>query len=333
MRWYTIVLALVVYAASSWLMLKSAGETGFLALHDFIYWLVVTGSTVGYGDLSPATVAGKYIVSLYVIPLGLSLFALILGRVVAWISRQWRKGIEGLKSLDVTDHILIIGWNKERTIQLLDLLLKEQASNSDPKAIVLCVRADIINPKPGEIGFVKVDSFNRDQCMNKACVDSASVIVMDNPEDDMTMTTSLYVHQRNPNCHKIAYFKDESLVQLLKSHCPNIECTPSVAVEMLAKSAIDPGSSALHYDLLNVKSSDTQYSLRVPELTSAVAVDKLFNGLKRQYGATLIATRANGTTKITLNPTLSQTLASGDTVFYIASQRINNISWSNFYAE
>jgi len=333
MRWYTIVLALVVYALSSWLLLRVAGEQQLLASHDFIYWLVVTGSTVGYGDYSPTTIAGKYIVSLYIIPTGLSLFALILGRLVAWITRHWRKGIEGLKSLDIKDHILIIGWNQERTLHLLDLLLKEQTVSNTTQGIVLCVRADITNPKPGLVSFVKVDSFNKDSCMDRGCIVDAAVIILDNPEDDVTMTTSLYAHQRNPDAHKIAYFKDESLANLLNTHCPNIECTPSVAVEMLAKSAIDPGSSSLHYNLLNVKNSDTQYSLVVNSNSKPHSVQQLFGMLKKHYNATLIAARGTDDAELILNPPLEKIISQGDTLYYIAKTRITHIDWELCDAE
>ena len=128
MRWYSIVLALFFYGITSWILLSLAGETALTQSTDFIYWLVVTGSTVGYGDLSPSTPTGKYIVSFYVIPLGLSIFALVVGRIASWVSYQWQKGAKGLKSLTVSDHILVLGWNGQRTLRLLDLLIRERAS-------------------------------------------------------------------------------------------------------------------------------------------------------------------------------------------------------------
>lgn len=331
MRWHTIVLALVVYGLSSWLLLYLAGEQGLLNGADFIYWLVVTGSTVGYGDLSPATNAGKLLVALYIIPAGLSLFALILGRMVTWLSHQWRKGVKGLKTLDTSNHILVIGWNGQRTLQLLNLLLKEKQGTNTEQDIVLCVQADIENPMPGKIEFVKVDSFNKDVEMDKASVANASVIIIDNPADDMTMTTSLYCYQRNANSHMLAYFNDESLVKLLQQHCPNIECTPSVAVEMLAKSAFDPGSSTLHHDLISVgDEGQAQYSVELPEFIQELEVGILFNRLKQEYSATLIAVQSNG--KIELNPDSGAKMQAGDKLYYIAKQRLQNINWEQLYA-
>ncbi len=329
MRWYSIVLALLFYGVSTWLLLYAAGEQDLLGVTDFIYWIVVTGSTVGYGDMSPTTPFGKYLVSFYVIPMGLSIFALVLGRVASWVSLQWQKGVKGLKPLNLNNHLLVIGWNGQRTIQLLNMLLKERAETENHPDIVLCVKADIENPMPGKVDFIKVASFNNDSEMNGACIETASVIVMDNPEDDVTMTTALYCSKRNKNAHLLAYFKDESLVELLQTHCPNIECTPSVAVEMLAKSAFDPGSGLIQHDLLTVQDGQAQYSIEVPEDISIFSVEKVFNLLKRDYNATFIGyVEPTVPAKVTLNPDLTDNIHARYKLFYIAQQRINQFDWA-----
>lgn len=327
-RWYTIVLALLFYGLSSWGLLYLADETALLGLYDFIYWLAVTGSTVGYGDLSPTTPAGKMIVAFYIIPLGLSIFALVVGRIASWVSHQWQKGVLGLKNLDVENHILVIGWNEARTLQLLKLVLRERQDSNESPDVVLCVKAEVSNPLPGEIEFVKVTSFNNDE-MDRAGVASAKTIIIDNPLDDVTMTTALYCAKRNPSAHLVAYFQDESLTKLLEQHCPNVECTPSVAVEMLAKSAFDPGSSVLHHDLLDVQEGQAQYSLQVPDNVTATALTDVFVNLKQQYDAIFIGYAPQGNYRqMRVNPPLTDIVNPGDKLFYIADQRINQIDWA-----
>lgn len=226
------------------------------------------------------------------------------------------------------NHILVIGWNGERTMQLLQLLLAEREQSIEKNEIVLCVRADITNPMPGEIGFVRVASFNRDIDMNKANVRHAKTILIDNPEDDMTMTTSLYCSKHNPTAHIVAYFNDESLVELLQQHCPNVECTPSVAVEMLAKSAFDPGSSLLHHDLLSVEAGQEQYSTVVPEACHGMSVETVFFGLKKIHNAIFIGyAKAADKQHIIVNPDFSDNISAGDRLFYIACSRINELNW------
>lgn len=327
-RWYTIIGVTLFYALSSWVMLWAAGEDALTAQIDYIYWLAVTASTVGYGDLSPVTQAGKLIVALYVIPLGLSIFAMVVGRIAAWVSDRWQKGLMGMNQLDVKDHILVIGWNEHRTLLLLDLLLQEREAVPGRPDIVLCVKADIANPMPGQVEFVHVESFNKDEDMDKACVAKASTILIDNPQDDVTMTTALYCSKRNPEAHQVAYFTDDSLVGLLQQHCPKVECTPSVAVEMLAKAAFDPGSSMLHHDLLSVDEGQAQFSVQVPESATPFRVETLFINLKRHHDAIFIGYAPGGSYKdMVVNPDVSAVVNPGDKLFYIADRRISDINW------
>ncbi|MET1219693.1 MAG: potassium channel family protein [Glaciecola sp.] len=324
----SIFIATALYALIAWLLLYWAGETPLTDPVDFLYYLAVTSSTVGYGDYSPVTPTGKLVVSLFIIPVGLSIFALVIGRIAAFASAQWQKNIKGLKNIMEKNHILVIGWNGERTMQLLQLLLAEREQSIEKNEIVLCVRADITNPMPGEIGFVRVASFNRDIDMNKANVRHAKTILIDNPEDDMTMTTSLYCSKHNPTAHIVAYFNDESLVELLQQHCPNVECTPSVAVEMLAKSAFDPGSSLLHHDLLSVEAGQEQYSTVVPEACHGMSVETVFFGLKKIHNAIFIGyAKAADKQHIIVNPDFSDNISAGDRLFYIACSRINELNW------
>lgn len=329
LRWHSILLAIACYFVLSWLLLSLSGERALVANSDFFYWIMVTASTVGYGDLSPSTPTGKLIVAFFVIPFGLGLFGLAVGRLAASISFQWRKGIQGLKYLDYDNHILVIGWNGNRTLYLLQLLLREHEYSHDDRKIALCVRAEMENPLPDQIGFVKVSTFTSDSDMQRAAVEKASCIIIDNPDDDITMTTALYCYSKNPNAHTIAYFKDEQLSSILRSHCPNVECTPSVAVEMLAKSAVDPGSSTLHHQLLAVDKGMTQYSIKYPASATATTVGQLFQWFKQQHAATLIGISHNGPGSMTLNPPLEDAINPGSTIYYIADERINNIDWSD----
>lgn len=81
----------ILYISLSWGLLALAGEKALTDnFSNFIYYLMVTASTVGYGDHSPVTDLGKWVVVLFVIPGGLSLFAALLGRVAGSAIDYWR---------------------------------------------------------------------------------------------------------------------------------------------------------------------------------------------------------------------------------------------------
>ncbi|AIU66363.1 potassium channel family protein [Vibrio coralliilyticus] len=320
-----LIILLLAYVALSWGMLVVSGETALTEdISTFVYYLMVTASTVGYGDLSPTTAAGKWVVILFVIPGGLTLFAALVGRLASASVDYWRAGILGKRRVGVENHILLLGWNGQRTMHLIRMLQHEEEGK---RPIVLCSRSDIENPLPGEIGFVKVTSYTDEQEMEKASVTQASCIVVDNLEDDITLSAALYSANVNPKAHLLAYFKDEALSQLLNQHCPNAECIPAVGAEMLAKAAVDPGSSALHQELLASTRGMTQYSTTYPESASATDVQSIFVYIKRAYQATLIAIDTGK--GIELNPDLETVILPGTKLFYIADERIDAFEWSS----
>ncbi|OEF05892.1 potassium channel protein [Vibrio genomosp. F10] len=317
-----LLVVLVSYVVISWSLLSWCGEEALTEnLTDFIYYLIVTSSTVGYGDMSPATAMGKWVVGLFVIPGGLALFAVSLSRTAAVLINSWRAGVQGKRRVKVDNHILLLGWNEQRTLHLIRMLQHEESGR---RPIVLCARAEIENPLPSEIEFVHVSSFTDGIAMNRTNIEQASCIIVDNPEDDITLSAALYCANRNPNAHLLAYFKDESLSQLLKTHCNNAECIPSIATELLAKAAVDPGSSALHQELLSSTQGMTQYSVTYSSPKSTT-VSVLFDQFKKEYHATLIGLDSGD--GIELNPKLDTEVVKNTKLFYIADERVEHFDW------
>ncbi|MCK6261930.1 ion channel [Vibrio sp. ZSDE26] len=314
----------LAYVGISWLLFFIAGEETLTEnFTTFAYYLMVTASTVGYGDFSPTTELGKWSVVLFIIPGGLSLFAALLGRIAGSAIEYWRAGVLGKRRMRVENHILLLGWNGQRTMHLIRMLQHEEHGK---RPIILCSRSEIENPLPGEIGFVRVTSYTDGQEMEKVNLNKASCIIVDNLEDDVTLSAALYSANTNPDAHLLAYFKDEALSHLLSQHCPNAECIPAVGAEMLAKAAVDPGSSVLHQELLASTRGMTQYSTFYPNSRSDTNVDTVFSFMKSNHDATLIAMDVGE--GIELNPQLQRKIPAGAQLFYIADERIDNFDWA-----
>lgn len=315
----TVMLAVFIYAALSYSLLHLCGEKEIVAADVFFYWLVVTASTVGYGDFSPITPAGRNVTAIFVIPVGLSLFALLIGRFGFYLSEKVQKGKKGLRMTKVKDHCVIIGWNGGRTLRLINLLLAKE--NGHTEKIVLCHNESMLNPLPSKIEFVKVDSFTDRESMERTNLANAARIIIDTPMDDVTLTTALFCKQVSPNSHKTVYFKDESHGELLAPYCPNAEVVPSVSIEMLARASIDPGSAKLHQQLLDPSCGSSQYSSEFTREEEILFGDLYFE-FRKNFQATLIGVRSSGNKDIELNPDDNKRVKRGDTLYYIASKRL-----------
>ncbi|WP_312323021.1 ion transporter [Soonwooa sp.] len=86
---YIFLLFMVIFIViiGSMMYLIEGGKNGFTSIPQSIYWAVVTITTVGYGDISPATPVGKFL-SIIVMLCGYSIIAVPTGIVTS----EFRKG-------------------------------------------------------------------------------------------------------------------------------------------------------------------------------------------------------------------------------------------------
>ncbi|RIL05149.1 MAG: ion transporter [Proteobacteria bacterium] len=81
----TVLIAVTIVGAAMYLI--EGPEHGFTSVPMATYWAIVTMTTVGYGDISPGTAAGKLLASLLMV-LGYSLIIVPTGIVSAEMAQQ-----------------------------------------------------------------------------------------------------------------------------------------------------------------------------------------------------------------------------------------------------
>ncbi|MGC8865245.1 MAG: ion transporter [Bacteroidales bacterium] len=83
-----VVVAIIILGTLMYLI--EGSESGFTSIPQSIYWTVVTLTTVGYGDIVPSTIAGKFLATLMML-LGYALIAVPTGLVSVEVTRAIRK--------------------------------------------------------------------------------------------------------------------------------------------------------------------------------------------------------------------------------------------------
>lgn len=99
-----------VIIAGTLMFIIEGKENGFNNIPTGIYWAIVTLTTVGYGDISPATPLGQTIASLIMI-LGYGIIAIPTGIVTAEMAFQKRKEVTS----EVCPHCFKEGHDKDAT--------------------------------------------------------------------------------------------------------------------------------------------------------------------------------------------------------------------------
>lgn len=87
---FMLFISLLVIIIGSLMNVIESGTPGFESIPNAIYWAVVTITTVGYGDVSPATPLGKFL-SIIVMLCGYGIIAVPTGIVTSELSKNRSK--------------------------------------------------------------------------------------------------------------------------------------------------------------------------------------------------------------------------------------------------
>lgn len=88
----SFVLILCIILGTIMYLVESEEDSGFTSIPRSVYWAIVTLTTVGYGDIAPATPLGQFIASIIMI-LGYGIIAIPTGIVTAEMTRQEKKNV------------------------------------------------------------------------------------------------------------------------------------------------------------------------------------------------------------------------------------------------
>lgn len=89
---FMLAVVAIVTLMGTIMYVVEGGEKGFTSIPQSIYWAIVTVTTVGYGDMVPHTVLGKFISSIAMI-IGYAIIAVPTGIVTVEMTKKTMEGI------------------------------------------------------------------------------------------------------------------------------------------------------------------------------------------------------------------------------------------------
>jgi voltage-gated potassium channel len=334
LSWQAVALAILTHMLLTWILLYIANEQALTSLTTFFYYYTVTTSTVGYGDFSPTTDLGRWVVALVQIPFGLALFGVLLGKAGQTVTYLIRRVMTGDKNFaHSNNHIIIFGWHDTRTKKMIDYILAD--TKRTDRRILLAVTEQMEHPflTNENVDFARLNSFTCLAELERVAIKRADKIIIDGQDDDQTFTTALRISRLvKDDCHISAHFLDETKVDMLLEHCQNVECSSAKSAEILVRSMQDPGSSRVQEELLSTLHGDTQFSLEIPKDTKEMNFGTLFHHFKQHHDAILLGVAHDlSAQNMDLNPVLDYKINAGDILHYISVERVlkNEVDWES----
>lgn len=177
----------------------------FPTIFDGVWWVIVTASTVGYGDFVPTTTTGRFIAMLLIL-VGAGFVTFYMATVASFAIQTQNAVNEGRAVYRNDGHLVVIGWN-ERARNTINQLTRID----DHFKIVLIDHTLMYNPvKLPNVHYINGDATD-DETLMKANIKEAKLILITadqhNTETDADMRTILSllaVKGLNPDIYSVA---------------------------------------------------------------------------------------------------------------------------------
>jgi len=305
--------AVVIYSTEHGL------NSDFRTWGDCFWWVMVTMSTVGYGDMVPITAGGRAMASIAMVagPVLLTSFAASVG---ATFYDEWQKGVKGMAKITSKEHILICGWNATAA----DVVAELRQSEIFSKTPITVIDAGIdVNPtKDSRTSFVHgVPS--EVKTLEQANVSEAGyaiVIARDKTPtaDQQTVLAVLAIKNISPQVYICAEVNDvNNEGHLRRAGCDTIVNTGSLTSGLLALSLQNPAVGGVIRDLASFRGNEV-YRVNVPQGAEQRRFGDMLSDYKKAHDAILIGIEREG--KILLNPSADLELTNADYLLVLAQE-------------
>lgn len=291
--WKILLIAAMVIVLSSVIMQAIEPET-FPRFMDALWWTMTTVVTVGYGDFSPSSDAGRIFTMLLLYTFGIGAMGIIIGKIFESLSLYKQMREEGKLAYKGKGHYILIGSSREKLANVVDEIL-----NTNQKCDIVIVDHGNESPvKHDRIHFVSGNPAEEEILMQANILESKSVAVFTDdqielPEyaDGKTLLIASRVEHISKhyqkNLYTIAEIKKEKHIALFEhANVDEFILSNESVSKLMANAAIYPGSSRLFKQLLSNTEGENLYEIyKKPHwITYKDAAMELF-----EKGATLIS--------------------------------------------
>ncbi len=304
-------------------------------LHTFgqAFWFSLYSIFATQPTPDPPLTLGGRVVSLLLIFVGLSTFAVFTGTVSAVVSQRLR-GAEGggVDLEELEGHIILCGWNRKAEIIVREC---ESARKGDPTPIVVLARFDGGTPRidpalRSRVIFVD-DDFTKVSALERAGVRRATTCILlsdtsrgrsERDADARTILGALTVEKLNPRVYTCAELnRREYAPHLALGSVDDFVVGGEHSAFLLAQAALNRGVSSVFNELLTYEYGHKFSRLAVKKEWVGMSYFDLFLEMKKTHNVTLVAVIGkDGKTRI--NPG-DVRLAKGEDLVVIAAHDFN----------
>jgi voltage-gated potassium channel len=240
---------------------------------DALYWMVITFTTVGYGDEYPTTGIGR-VATVVMLLTFISLMPIVTATITTiYVSRRI-KGESGLDKVTAQNHIVICGWNNNGNNILAGL---QERRESASVVIVADMASDHFEDISGRFPELKLQyvrgMFNNEATLMRASVNTARIAIVlasysvdsTSRSDDLAVLCVLALRELGPQLRIVAEcFASGNRAHLRRAGADRVVVSGELDGYLLAAASLAPGLDLAVKDALTFGDGNAIWTHQIP---------------------------------------------------------------------
>lgn len=296
---------------------------------DSMWWTVVTMATVGYGDIFPTTIGGRFLIGVPTIIFGVGILTFLVSQIAMKMIESQSRRLRGMASIKLSGHILIVNFSKEE--EILNLVLELKA-DPQTKRKGICLIDDTLEEIPRNlldynVEFVRGNPTSEATLKQANFMNASSALILSkdrsNPHsDDRNLAIIVMMEKMYPEICTIAEIVDPHKTQVFElAGCNSVICTSGWTANFIIKELLDPGAKNIFTELWSNQKGKELYYIPIKKRASLTYKDLVLWCLGNSCSIIGLSRGGNAM----LNPAPTEIVMDGDRAILIADDRIAEI--------
>lgn len=313
-RLFIVVIAIIF--TSSVLLFLVEPNVSFL---DSLWWSLVTLTTVGYGDITPVTLAGRLIAVVDML-VGIGVLAVLTAKIASSLVEQKNMESLGMKAHKHQNHFILCEWNY-RAHNILKELREKPRTQQLPVVLIADIERKPIDDD--YLYFVR-GQVSDETLMRANLTEAKTVIILGDHtldysnRDAKVVLATLTVESINPDVYTVVELVNEVYVPTCqRAQADEIIVGSEISSRLILSAALNHGISLIVTELLCYKYGNQLDKIRVPESEIGQPFIDVLLHMKQNYQSIVVGIQQGKKGLLLSNPDSNYQLQAHDFLIII----------------
>lgn len=311
---YSSLLLLLVYSE------KDVAGSSIKSLSDAFWYMLVTLSTIGYGDYYPITIFGKIIGIIFILT-SLGVMGYLISKLSIKINKYMEDKKAGLFGTKMENHIVIIGYDK-----FSNHIMKQIVLTGIKVAIVTNKREDLdtiaLSFKPEDVFTLYTDLDNLEN-LSKVNITKASKVFIKFANDTEMLVYILHLKNYYTDLQIVVSLDNSTLKEPFKSAGVLYAVSrEEIAANLVASYIFEPEVAILTEDIMSSAIGKYDFDIMEFKVTNknpylGKEYNLVFHDIKESFSCILLGIYQDK--KLYKNPTIEIIIKEGDYLILLSN--------------